>query len=108
VPHQWPACSRRGWINASGAWRAGPSRRYKLGNAQRDKLLAEFKDLGGVGVEVVDGSTPCANTPTGASCAALRAAGIGGIRFSRPGESYRDLGNLLRCRRCTRCGAYLK
>lgn len=97
VPHQWASLQQAvGWINASGgmAVLAHPGR-YKLGNAQRDKLLAEFKDQGGVGVEVVTGShTVRQYADWGRHAQRYGLLASAGSDFHGPGESYRDLGNL--------------
>lgn len=97
VPHQWAGLQQAvGWINASGgmAVLAHPGR-YKLGNAQRDKLLAEFKDLGGVGVEVVTGShTERQYADWGRHAQRHGLLASAGSDFHGPGESYRDLGDL--------------
>ena len=60
VAHQWASLEEAvRWIKASGglAVLAHPAR-YKLRSCQRDELLAGFRELGGVGVEVVSGDRP--------------------------------------------------
>ncbi len=97
VPHQWASLQQAvGWITASGgmAVLAHPGR-YKLGNAQRDQLLAEFTDLGGVGVEVVTGShTERQFAEWGRHAQRYGLLASAGSDFHGPGESYRDLGKL--------------
>lgn len=97
VPHQWATLGQAvGWIKASGGLPvlAHPGR-YPLGNLQRDTLLADFRDLGGVGVEVVTGS----HTPQQFAIWSHHAQRFGllasaGSDFHGPEESYRDLGDL--------------
>jgi predicted metal-dependent phosphoesterase TrpH len=58
VAHQWAALDEAvGWIRASGGYAvvAHPAR-YKLDTRQREELLAEFRDLGGSGIEVASGN----------------------------------------------------
>jgi predicted metal-dependent phosphoesterase TrpH len=58
VAHRWAGLEEAmRWISASGglAVLAHPAR-YKLRSCQRDEFLAVFRDLGGVGVEVVSGN----------------------------------------------------
>ncbi len=58
VQHQWASLEQAvNWITGAGgiAIIAHPGR-YKLDNKQRDELLAQFRDLGGRGIEVVTGS----------------------------------------------------
>jgi len=58
VPHQWAALPDAvEWIRASGgvAIIAHPGR-YPFGSAEMREFLAEFKDCGGAGIEVVTGS----------------------------------------------------
>lgn len=97
VPHQWTSLQQAvGWINISGgmAVLAHPGR-YPLGNAQRDQLLAEFKDLGGIGVEVVTGShTERQFADWGRHAQRYGLLASAGSDFHGPGESYRDLGDL--------------
>ncbi|MDP2239117.1 MAG: 3',5'-nucleoside bisphosphate phosphatase [Burkholderiales bacterium] len=97
VPHQWASLQQAvGWIRMSGgmAVLAHPGR-YKLGNAQRDVLLAEFKDLGGVGIEVVSGShTERQFADWGRHAQRHGLLASAGSDFHGPGESYRDLGDL--------------
>lgn len=58
VPVEWAGLEQAvGWIRAAGgqAVIAHPAR-YKLGSGRLQRLLTEFKDCGGVGIEVVSGS----------------------------------------------------
>jgi predicted metal-dependent phosphoesterase TrpH len=97
VPHQWAGLGEAiDWITASGglAVLAHPGR-YPLDTAQRETLLAGFKDAGGTGVEVVTGS----HTPEQYELYAGYARRYGllascGSDFHGPGESRRDLGKL--------------
>ena len=97
VQHQWATLEQAvGWIRAAGgvAVIAHPGR-YKLDNKQRETLLAGFRDLGGVGVEVVTGSHTRSEYETWARYAqrfGLQASA--GSDFHGPGESYLDLGRL--------------
>lgn len=97
VPHQWASLQQAvNWIRMSGgmAVLAHPGR-YKLGNAQRDRLLAEFKDLGGAAIEVVTGShTEREFADWGRHAQRYGLLASAGSDFHGPGESYRDLGDL--------------
>ena len=97
VPHAWASLADAvSWIDAAGgiAVIAHPGR-YKLDERERAALLGEFKDRGGVGLEVVTGS----HTPDQFGYWAMRAREFGflascGSDFHGPRESYRDLGEL--------------
>jgi predicted metal-dependent phosphoesterase TrpH len=97
VPHQWASLEEAlGWIRASGGFAvlAHPGR-YKLPDLQRDILFDQFKQAGGVAVEVVTGS----HTPDQYVRYARYAQRFGllasvGSDFHGPGEGYRDLGEL--------------
>ncbi|MGZ8198648.1 MAG: 3',5'-nucleoside bisphosphate phosphatase [Burkholderiales bacterium] len=97
VPHEWTSLERAlEWILAAGGLPvlAHPGR-YKLTEEARESLLAEFKSLGGVGVEVVTGS----HTPDEYGYWAKRAAQFGllastGSDFHGGHDVYRDLGEL--------------
>ena len=97
VSHQWPVLSQAlDWIKAAGgaAVIAHPGR-YKLNNRARETLLGEFRDLGGIGVEVVTGSHTVEQYATWARYAqrfGLHASV--GSDFHGPGESHMDLGKL--------------
>jgi predicted metal-dependent phosphoesterase TrpH len=97
VPHVWASLSEAvGWIVAAGGLPvlAHPGR-YKMEERERAALLGSFRDLGGVGVEVVTGS----HTPEQYGYWAKRAKEYGflastGSDFHGPRESYKDLGDL--------------
>lgn len=97
VPHQWAALADAvGWIRASGgiAVVAHPGR-YQLSAAGMRAFLAEFKDCGGAGIEVVTGS----HAPDQYGEFARLAGDFGllasrGSDFHGPGESKADLGAL--------------
>lgn len=58
VSHRWAELAEAvGWIRQSGgtAVLAHPGR-YDLGRTKMDELLSEFKDVGGIGIEVVTGN----------------------------------------------------
>lgn len=105
VPHQWASLADAvAWIRASGgvAVVAHPGR-YKLSGAEMRTLLAEFKALGGVGIEVLTGN----HSPQQASEFARLALEFDllasrGSDFHGPGESRVDLGAM------PRLGANLK
>jgi len=97
VPHSWTTLENAvGWIRDAGglAVLAHPGR-YKLDESGREALLAEFKTLGGVAVEVVTGS----HTPDQYAYWAKRAQAAGllastGSDFHGGRDTYRDLGEL--------------
>ena len=97
VPHEWATLADAvHWIDAAGgiAVIAHPGR-YKLRDAERSELLGSFRDLGGIGIEVVTGS----HTPDQFGYWAKRAHEFGflascGSDFHGPRETYRDLGEL--------------
>lgn len=97
VPHVWASLEEAvSWIDAAGglAVIAHPGR-YKMDETSRNALLGTFRDLGGVGVEVVTGS----HTTDQYAYWGRRAREYGllasmGSDFHGPGESYRDLGDL--------------
>lgn len=97
VSHQWAGLAEAvSWIVASGgqAVIAHPGR-YQMGSGKMHELLEEFKNLGGVGIEVVTGS----HTPEQYPQYALLAQKFGllssrGSDFHAPGEGYRDIGRL--------------
>ena len=96
VAHVWAGLDEAiTWIKAAGglAVLAHPGR-YKLDEAGRSTLLEMFRDLGGVGIEVVTGS----HSPDEYGYWGRRAREFGllasvGSDFHGPGES-RDLGDL--------------
>lgn len=95
VAHEWTALENAvAWIRAAGgqAVLAHPGRYDLKGKATR-RLLAEFRELGGEGVEVVTGS----HTPDQHALFAELAAHYGllasrGSDFHAPGEYGRELG----------------
>ena len=97
VPHQWASLEEAlACIKAGGgiAVVAHPGR-YKLTRAEMRKFLGEFKDGGGVGVEVITSS----HTPEQFLEYAILAKEFGllasrGSDFHGPGESRVDLGKL--------------
>lgn len=97
VPHAWATLTDAvSWIRAAGgtAVIAHPGR-YKLDERERTYLLGAFRDLGGMGIEVVTGS----HSPDQFGYWAKRAKEFGflascGSDFHGPRESYRDLGDL--------------
>lgn len=97
VTHQWATLQQAvQWINAAGgaAVIAHPGR-YKLNSRENERLLGEFRDLGGAGVEVVTGSHTTDEYATWARYAqrfGLKASA--GSDFHGPGESYLELGKL--------------
>jgi hypothetical protein len=97
VPHRWASLEQAvGWIRISGGMPvlAHPGR-YKLDNSQREMLLTQFKDLGGVGVEVVTGSHTAAQFASwGRYARRFGLLASVGSDFHGPHESYRDLGDL--------------
>lgn len=97
VPHQWASLEQAvGWIRASGGMPvlAHPGR-YKLDNPQREMLLTQFRDLGGIGVEVVTGSHTAEQFATwGRYARRFGLLASAGSDYHGPRESYRDLGEL--------------
>lgn len=97
VPHLWASLEQAiGWIKSSGGIPvlAHPGR-YKLDNARRESMLENFRDLGGVGVEVVTGSHTAQQFATwGRHARHYGLLASAGSDFHGPGESYRDLGEL--------------
>ncbi len=97
VPHRWATLKEAvGWIRGAGgiAIVAHPGR-YGFTDVQLDGLLNEFKQLGGVGVEVVTGSHTVDEYDQFAKVA--RNYGLlasRGSDFHAPGESSVDLGKL--------------
>lgn len=97
VPQEWASLSDAvSWINVSGgvAVIAHPAR-YPLDNAELRALLAEFRDLGGVALEVVSGShKPHQHLSFAAHARQFGLAASTGSDFHSPQESYHDLGSL--------------
>jgi 3',5'-nucleoside bisphosphate phosphatase len=97
VAHPWATLNEAMvWIHGAGglAVIAHPGR-YRLSKAEMDRLYATFKDLGGIGVEVLSGShndddvRECARVARHYGFLASR-----GSDFHGPGESWIDLGRL--------------
>lgn len=97
VSHQWASLEQAvGWIRMSGGIPvlAHPGR-YKLDNPLREMLLTQFKDLGGMGVEVVTGSHTAAQFASwGRYARRFGLLASAGSDYHGPRESYRDLGEL--------------
>ena len=97
VPHRWAALRDAiGWINASGgvAVLAHPGR-YPLDTPVMRELLAEFRDCGGGGIEVVSGSHAPQHCAAFAKLAQhFGLAASAGSDFHSPHESRHDLGHL--------------
>ncbi len=97
VPHRWATLEQAvGWIRAAGgqAVIAHPGR-YAFSDLQHDALIDSFRELGGVGIEVITGSHTPDQYDTYARVA--RNAGLlasRGSDFHGPGESRVDLGAL--------------
>jgi hypothetical protein len=97
VPHLWATLDNAvAWIKAAGgaAVIAHPGR-YKLSAMQMDELYKHFKDLGGLGIEVITGS----HSPDQYKTYAKIAQQYGflasrGSDFHDPSESHIDLGTL--------------
>lgn len=97
VEHRWATLTRAAeWITAAGGLPvlAHPGR-YKLGDVERNALLAEFKALGGVAIEVVTGSHSTGEYAFWANQARRHGllASVGSD-FHAPREGGRDLGGL--------------
>ncbi|MBC3879843.1 PHP domain-containing protein [Undibacterium sp. LX40W] len=97
VPHRWATLSEAvGWIRGAGGYAvvAHPGR-YDLSLIAHDEFLKEFKELGGVGIEVITGS----HTPDQYEDYAKVAKQYGflasrGSDFHAPDENLPDLGQL--------------
>ena len=97
VEHQWASLEDAvTWINGAGgvAVVAHPGR-YRISNVEMRRVLGQFKDVGGSGVEVVSGS----HTPDQILQYARYARQYGflaslGSDFHGPEESYVDLGRI--------------
>lgn len=97
VPHQWAGLAETvAWIRTAGgvAVLAHPGR-YDMGKEKMSLLLAEFKEVGGVGLEVVTGSHTADQVPLYARHAEHYGlyASVGSD-FHAPGEGGRELGRL--------------
>lgn len=97
VQHQWATLEEAvGWIKGAGGMAviAHPGR-YKLNQQQREQMLAEFRDLGGDGVEVVTGSHTQSEYGTWARYAQRYGfSASAGSDYHGPGESWLELGKL--------------
>jgi hypothetical protein len=97
VPHQWARLGDAlGWIHAAGgiAVIAHPGR-YKLDSRGMRRFIAEFRDLGGQGIEVVTGShTPQQYAQYAALTQEFELLASRGSDFHGPGESRIELGRL--------------
>jgi hypothetical protein len=97
VPHAWADLDEAlRWIHAAGgqAVLAHPGR-YKVGESDMQRLLAEFRDRGGDAIEVLSPSHTAATVARFAAHA--RAYGLAastGSDYHGPGESRLDLGDL--------------
>ena len=97
VNHVWSSLEEAvSWISKAGgdAVIAHPGR-YDMGNKLYPKLMQDFKDLGGVGIEVVSGS----QDPSQSSFFANLAKEFGlsascGSDFHGPGISFRQMGQM--------------
>ncbi len=97
VPGQWAALEDAvGWIRAAGgqAVIAHPAR-YTLSAGRFRGLLAEFKEMGGEGLEVISGSHPNGASEALANYARSHEllASVGSD-YHGPGQSYNELGRL--------------
>ena len=97
VPHQWADLADAvGWIRASGgqAVLAHPGR-YLMGDGKMRELLTQFKNYGGIGIEVVTGSHSVEQYALYAKLASkFDLLSSRGSDFHAPDESFRDLGHL--------------
>ena len=97
VPHQWASLADTvGWIRSAGgvAIIAHPGR-YKIGATPMRRLLTEFKELGGEGLEVVTGNhTPDQVRHYAGLAKNFGLAGSRGSDYHGPGESYTLPGKL--------------
>ena len=96
VAHQWATLHQAiGWIHAAGgqAVLAHPGR-YQVDGKIRE-LLAEFRDHGGDGIEVLSSShTPSQYTEFARYARAFGMRASSGSDFHGPGESWADLGDM--------------
>ena len=97
VPHQWATLDNAvAWIKAAGgvAVIAHPGR-YNLTELQMSELYEHFKDIGGLGIEVVTGShSPDQYVTYGKIAQKYGFLASHGSDFHDPGESHIDLGTL--------------
>jgi predicted metal-dependent phosphoesterase TrpH len=97
VEHEWATITQAvGWIHAAGgqAVLAHPGR-YKVNAAGMRELLAEFRDEGGDGIEVISPSHSSAEVEKFAAHARrLGLLASTGSDYHGPGESWADLGDM--------------
>jgi 3',5'-nucleoside bisphosphate phosphatase len=97
VPHRWAKLDDAvSWIKAAGgvAVIAHPGR-YNLNTLQMDELYQHFKDIGGLGIEVVTGShSPDQYQTYGKIAQQYGFLASRGSDFHDPSESHIDLGTL--------------
>ena len=97
VPHRWASLKDAvGWItDAGGAAIIAHPARYKFSANEEFALFSEFKNHGGLGVEVVTGSHTTAEYVTYADMAIeFGLAASRGSDFHSPTESHTELGSL--------------
>jgi predicted metal-dependent phosphoesterase TrpH len=97
VPHQWATLpAALDWIHGAGgqAVLAHPGR-YPLTPTAMRRLLGEFRDRGGDGIEIYSAShTPAQAREFATYAQSFNLAGSAGSDFHGPGESWLDLGRL--------------
>lgn len=97
IPHLWATLDDAvAWIKGAGgvAVIAHPGR-YKLNSLQMEELYKHFKDIGGLGIEVITGShTPNQYQTYGKIAQHYGFLASRGSDFHDPEESYIDLGTL--------------
>ncbi|QWD63226.1 3',5'-nucleoside bisphosphate phosphatase [Polynucleobacter sp. MWH-UH2A] len=97
VPHQWASLDDAvAWIKSAGgvAVIAHPGR-YNLSALQMSELYEHFKDIGGLGIEVITGShSPDQYSTYGKVAQQYGFLASRGSDFHDPGESHIDLGTL--------------
>lgn len=97
VPHQWASLENAiAWIKAAGgvAVIAHPGR-YPFNSMQMEELYKQFKDLGGLGIEVITGShSPDQYQTYGKVAQQYGFLASRGSDFHDPNESHVDLGVL--------------
>ncbi|MBU3577466.1 3',5'-nucleoside bisphosphate phosphatase [Polynucleobacter sp. UK-Kesae-W10] len=98
VPHQWASLDNAvAWIKAAGgvAVIAHPGRYSRLSALQMDELFKHFKDIGGLGIEVITGShSPDQYKTYGKVAQQYGFLASRGSDFHDPNESHIDLGVL--------------
>jgi len=97
VPQRWAAMDEAvGWIRGAGgqAVLAHPGR-YRLDAVERHAMISDFRDAGGVGIEVVSGSHTVAQYAEYARVAVeFGLLASRGSDFHGPGESHVELGQV--------------